>query len=156
MEDEDLHYLAGIIDADGSIRVGVQKVDRAKHGFYIAPEITVSGGSTRHDLFRELVNELDCSSHFDTLSNGKDEWDDTQVNGKSALVVIEKVEPYLREKRPIAQRILEEDWDGNTQSQGRTEEEYRSLVQCREDVGEMLGNAGRRHYDTEHLIKQLG
>jgi len=156
MEEAELHYLGGIVDADGSVRVGVQKVDRARHGFYIAPEITVSGGSERHEVFRRFVNELECSSHFETLSNGEDEWDDTQVNGKSALKVIEELEPYLREKGPIARRILEEDWDGNARSQGRTEEEYRALVQCREDVGEMLGNANRRHYDKQDLIGQLG
>lgn len=160
MKDEDLHYLAGIVDADGSIRITVQKVERAKFGFYMNPQVHVTGSDhkmyrRRHELFRELASEVGAS--INTTRSEEEQWSQSRVSGNTAVNLLEELHPYLREKRPIAKRILEEDWRGNPTGQiGRSEEQWRGMVQAREDIKSMLGSTGGRKYDKQDLLAELG
>lgn len=160
MEENDLHYLGGLIDADGSIYVQVRKTDRAKFGFYISPVIHVVGVdkeeyNERHHLLRGLANEI--GADFGMEMHPNDGTKKTVIQGSTAVKTLEALAPYLREKKPQAERILKEDWDGNQTGQvGRSKESYRSLVECREDIHKYMSVGSRRKYDREHLLAELG
>lgn len=159
MKEKDLHYLAGIVDADGSIFVNTRKTERARYGFYIAPKLTIVGVDKedyqeRHRLLRELAKELDADigSEIHPTDGSKK----TTIQGSTCIRVLEALFPYLREKKPQADRILQEEWDGNQFGRnGRPPESYQSLVECREEIHEYMSSAGRRKYDREQLLSEL-
>ena len=158
MDEEDLHYLAGIVDADGSIYVGVQKRSSAKFGFYIQPNLTVVGlpcpDAGRHELLRRLAVEKE--STFGQEIHPSDETQKTSLTGYTAVKVVKELLPYLREKRRVAERLLEEEWGANQYGQnGRPEEVYRSLVEARIDIRKMSSDGGRNKYDREDLLRAV-
>lgn len=159
MDEEDLHYLGGMIDADGSIYVSVRKTDRAKYGYYIGPVVHIAGTDhpnyqVRHELFEELSKEIDADfsfeEHADTTAQSK-------IKGSTAIRFLEVVTPYLREKAPIAERVLEADWDGNQFGpNGRSPENWKSLVQVRTDIQELMSHSNtKRKYNEEDLMKEV-
>ena len=158
MEEGQLHYLGGIIDADGSIYVNVNKRDAAQFGYYLRPMIQVTGStkdhhSTRHDLMRDLAEEMELKSH--SQRQKRSDVIHTTIAGVSALELMELIRPYVREKGEVIDIILDAPWPRNRYGMnGQPEEEFRECVKAREQVREM-NSASHTKYDRERLLEEL-
>jgi hypothetical protein len=157
MDEEDLHYLGGMIDADGSMYISVMKKERAKWGFTFVAKLSVTGKDKqncqeRHYLFKQLAEENDVRIQKFGLHDGSKS---TRVAGSAVIDLLEVLLPYLREKRETAEVMVNAPWPDNRYgADGQPEEEFRGMVRAREKVRE-LNSGTRTKYDAETLLKQV-
>lgn len=114
----DRHYLGGLFDSDGSIRIGRRRDDGRTLGYYMRPIIGVKmNKSSFENPTRSIVREFfeqydsDISVYEIPGPEGHSPQWEIRKNGYTALEMMEDIKPYLRLKKPKADLILSVDWD---------------------------------------------
>ena len=89
---QQLAYLAGFIDGDGSIYVRLKPNDTYRYGFQIAPYIILFQSAKDEIHFQKICNMLDCGY----LRRRKDGILEYTIGRKEEILsLIQKIKPYL-------------------------------------------------------------
>lgn len=96
---QQLAYLAGFIDGDGSIYVRLKPNDTYRYGFQIAPYIILFQSAKDEANFQKICEMLDCGY----LRRRKDGILEYTIGRKEEILsLIQKIKPYLILKRQQA------------------------------------------------------
>jgi hypothetical protein len=163
MDKEDLNYLAGAIDSDGSIRFETRREDYYRFGFSFSPRVEICGSnhenySERHRLFTELSSELNISlatwTEEHTTKDGQlSVYKYSRISGEDAYRFTREMCPYLREKREYAEKILSTPSPFLTGSSDWSRSEFLDTVDKIEHMRVSNGKCSTIKFDPETLRK---
>jgi hypothetical protein len=103
---EQLSYLAGIIDGEGSICVDLQRANgkQRKHDYYC---LRLSIVNTNKELMEWLVNTFEGNFYAQTKYEGKKQCYTYRLFGDKLLNVVISCLPYFIIKKPQAELVQE-------------------------------------------------
>ena len=104
---QQLAYLAGFIDGDGSIYVRLKPNDTYRYGFQIAPYIILFQSAKDETNFKKICEMLNCGY----LRRRKDGILEYTIGRKEEiLALVQEIKPYLilkRRQADLLEKILE-------------------------------------------------
>jgi hypothetical protein len=106
MTPEELAYLAGFIDGEGSLQIQ-RRIHRNEFGEWLGYSIYLDVGQTRRDILEYLKEQAGggCIHHKPSVGNRKQSWM-LRIMGSQALKFVSQIRPYLRVKSEIADVFL--------------------------------------------------
>lgn len=106
MTPEELAYIAGFIDGEGSLQIQ-RRIHRNEFGEWFGYSIYLDIGQTRRDILEYLQGKAGggCIHHKPTNGNRKEAWM-LRVMGRQAQTFVSQLRPYLRVKAEIADIFL--------------------------------------------------
>ena len=103
---EELAYLAGFVDGEGSLQIQ-RRIHRNEFGVWTGYSIYVDIGQTRRDILEYIQQKAGGGSihHKPTTGNRKEAWL-LKISGHQAQAFVSQLRPYLRVKAEIADVFL--------------------------------------------------
>ena len=139
---QQLAYLAGFIDGDGSIYVRLKPNDTYRYGFQIAPYIILFQSAKDEVNFQKICEMLDCGY----LRRRKDGILEYTIGRKEEILsLIQKIKPYLILKHRQAD-LLEKIF------------KYKSLVKNAHDFSklmDLINQFGEINYSKKRIKHKL-
>jgi len=160
MDEEDLHYLGGVIDSDGCVSVEVVQADYYRFDFSFKPKLRITGGAhdkfkPRHEILDEICRELNANRNewTETVETGQglSEYRYSSVKGKPAHTLFKRIVPYIREKRSDVQHLLSLRWPFLTGTSDWKRRSYLDAVNALEHIRETNGKSSTIEYTIEDL-----
>jgi hypothetical protein len=128
---QQLAYLAGFIDGDGSIYVRLKPNDTYRYGFQIAPYIILFQSAKDEANFQKICDMLNCGY----LRRRKDGILEYTIGRKEEiLVLIKYIKPYLilkRRQADLLEKIL------GLKSQVKNAQDFSKLMDLTNQFGEI-------------------
>jgi len=150
---EDLNYIAGFFDGEGSISISWQKTPNTFRKRVCRS--TVSIGNTDYPVLKYVQSCLGGTIHFIPQRNKR--WHASWVwkaSTKEAATIIEKLLPYLRVKAKQAKLLIEyQQYKDAIQWRGRrgyTQEEWDTIGSFRDKMRSLNANSGNK---VNHSVK---
>lgn len=149
MREEDLYYIGGLIDGDGSFYISVEEAD-TNFGYRVRPKFDLTqdqtdGTDKMKGVLLRFMEEYSISYYTREYEGS---WR-IQVSGKSNTVrLARKIEPYLKKKSEQAEIIISTNWPtaGNKSFEQRRDR-FMHVIRQREKLRSMLADR-----DTKYTV----
>ena len=147
-EKSDFIYLAGFVDAE--CHIGIQHY-KPKNKINEVFKVVIQCNNTRYPIFYWLKKRFGGSCHF-VKRNEKNSLHCDQIlwklTGKSVYYLLKNILPYLRYKKPVAEKIIEfyeTTLPNGGDRQSKTfKEAYQSILVKRNDIVSQVHNLNRK------------
>ncbi len=148
IKQQDWAYLAGFLDADGSIYVRVKPNNSYRYGFQISPSVVFFQSSKEKEKMVEIQKIFEAG-YLRERKDGITEW--TVGDQKSIRFIMENTMPFLRLKKKQAQLMLDV---LDKKSEVKTKEDFVGVVE-RIDEFKTLNYSKKRKNDKEKVLAKL-
>ena len=165
MEESELHYIAGLIDGEGSIYIPVNKRDSGL-GYRIRPKFSLEMKWDEHTqqafiLLERYIDELDGvsvdSKQKNYSSDKRHQGRKFDVSGYDNVIgFLEPLLDYLRVKRKPAELVVNAPWRiGTTRpTDEQRKNRFMELIEIRKEIREIGANRETK-YPYEKLVEEI-
>lgn len=154
-----MHYLAGIVDGEGSFYISAEKDSTFTYNFRLRPRFRLEMKETEeneevHRLIMELCEELKISSlkqrRVETTTNTTYR---SEISGMSDIgKFAQELIPYLRIKRGIAEELMV--FQETTKGKHTTRERFASILEARKNIRKKTADREVK-YDYDRIKREL-